>query len=106
MKSIYTIFFLTIFAAYAHADVHNYLNIGTKKQVNPTPVNLVEWLKTGTLQQPATPNTQSKLLMCNDDAGNLATTIDGTPITNGVINFVIKMEVSIRLLFFKIPPLN
>jgi gliding motility-associated-like protein len=85
MRSIYTIFFLTVFASYAQADVHDYLNISTGKQPMPI-ISVVDWLYTGTIkkEEPAATN---KVLACTDDGGDLVTTIGGTAINNNVINF-------------------
>ena len=73
MRSIYTIFFLTAFAAYAQANVHEYLNISTEKQPTPTTLSVVDWLYTGQVQKIQPVNT-NKMLMCTDDGGDLATT--------------------------------
>lgn len=87
MRSIYTIFFLTAFAAYAQANVHEYLNISSAKQPMPTTLSVVEWLYTGQIQKQQPTNT-NKVLVCTDDGGDLATTVGGVAISNNVINFI------------------
>ena len=87
MRSIYIIFFLTAFAAYAQANVQEYLNISTEKQPTPTTLSVVDWLYTGQVQKIQPVNT-NKMLMCTDDGGDLATTVGGVAIANNVINFI------------------
>ena len=87
MRFIYTIFFLTVFATYSQANVHEYLNISTDKQPMPTTFSVVNWLYTGQVQK-IQPAKTTKVLVCTDDAGNLATTVGGVAISNSVINFI------------------